>query len=67
MSVPALYMRKPFDLTFTVKNLLGSEYYFPGGEQADSGDDFSQRSLGFRNSLIPAEKRSFWLNLRATL
>jgi outer membrane receptor for ferrienterochelin and colicins len=61
------YIQKPFDLTFTVKNLLGSEYYFPGGEQADSGDDFSQRSLGFRNSLIPAEKRSFWLNLRATL
>ncbi len=61
------YRQKPFDLSFTVKNLLGKEYYFPGGEQADSGDDFSQRSLGFRNSLIPAEKRSFWLNLHITL
>ena len=61
------YRQKIFDLSFTVKNLFDKEYYFPGGEQADSGDDFSQRSLGFRNSLIPAEKRSFWLNFRATL
>ncbi|WP_176329716.1 TonB-dependent receptor plug domain-containing protein [Thioflexithrix psekupsensis] len=61
------YRQEIFDLNFTVKNIFDKEYYFPGGEQADSGDDFSQRSLGFRNSLIPAEKRSFWLNFRATL
>lgn len=61
------YRQQPFDLSFTVKNLFNKEYYFPGGEQASSGDDFSRRSLGFQNSLIPAEKRSFWLNLRATL
>ncbi len=58
------YARKPFDVRFTVKNLLDTEYYYPGGEQADSGDDPSARSLGFRNSLMPAEGRSLWLNLR---
>jgi len=57
------YRQKPFDVSFTIKNALSAEYYYPGGEQADSGDDFTQRSLGFRNSLVPAEKRSFWLNL----
>jgi len=61
------YRQKPFELSFSVKNLLSAAYYYPGGEQAGSGDDFTQRSLGFSNSLIPAEKRSFWLNLRLEL
>ena len=30
---------------------------------ADSGNDFTQRSLGFTNSLIPQNSRSFWLSL----
>jgi len=61
------YRQKLFDLSFVVKNLFDEEYYYPGGHQANSGDDFSQRSLGFHNSLIPAEKRSFWLNIRLEL
>ncbi|MEY3221019.1 MAG: hypothetical protein RIT27_2376 [Pseudomonadota bacterium] len=64
LNVTMGYKKKPFDISFSIKNALNNEYYYPGGEQADSGDDFSQRSLGFRNSLVPAEKRSFWLNLR---
>jgi iron complex outermembrane receptor protein len=58
------YRQKPLALNFTVQNLLNEEYYYPGGEQADSGDNFAERSSGFRNSLIPATKRSFWLILR---
>jgi len=58
------YRNKPFDVQFKINNLLDSEYYQPGLEQADSGDGFNQRSLGFRNSLVPQEKRSLWLNVR---
>lgn len=28
-------------------------------------DDFSQRSQGFLNSLLPQPERTYWLNLRA--
>ncbi len=58
------YQKAPLSLAFKIENLFDVEYYHPGMEQADSGDDFSQRSQGFRNSLLPQEKRSFWLNLR---
>ena len=44
----------------TVKNLFDKAYYHPGAEQADSGNDFSQRSQGYRNSLIPQPGRSYW-------
>ncbi len=60
------YEQSPLDISFRIENLLDTEYYHPGMEQADAGDDFSQRSAGFRNSLIPQEKRSYWLNLRWT-
>ncbi len=57
------YQKKPWGLSFRINNLFNNEYYQPGVEQADSGDDFSQRALGFRNSLIPQPKRSYWLRL----
>lgn len=57
------YRQGPFSLGFKIKNLFNESYYQPGLEQADAGDDFTQRSLGFRNSLIPQEKRSFWLSI----
>ncbi|WP_086487197.1 TonB-dependent receptor domain-containing protein [Thioflexithrix psekupsensis] len=56
------YHYDPFSVTLKVLNLLDKEYLHPGGETASSGDDFSQRSLGYQNSLIPQEGRSFWLN-----
>ena len=59
----ASYSVGVFDLTLKVTNLLDRSYFHPGVEQADSGDDFSQRSLGFRNSLIPQPGRSFILKL----
>jgi iron complex outermembrane receptor protein len=58
------YQAKPWTLSLKVANLFDTDYYHPGVEQADSGDDFSQRALGFRNSLIPQPGRSFWLNAR---
>ena len=43
----------PYSVTLKVANLFDTSYFHPGVEQADSGDDFDSRSLGFRNSLIP--------------
>ncbi len=53
------YTYRPFMVTVKVLNLLNKTYSHPGVEQADSGDDFTSRSLGFRNSLIPQPGRSF--------
>ena len=53
------YTYRPFTLTLKGVNLLDKTYFHPGVEQADSGDDFTSRSLGFRNSLIPQPGRSF--------
>jgi len=50
-------------LAFKIRNLLNENYYHPGVQQADSGDDFTKRSLGFRNSLVPQPGRSFWVTL----
>lgn len=60
------YQKAPFSLVFKIENVFNVDYYHPGMEQADSGDDFSQRSQGFRNSLLPQEKRSYWLNVKWT-
>ena len=49
----------PYSVTLKVANLFNTSYFHPGVEQADSGDDFDSRSLGFRNSLIPQPGRSF--------
>lgn len=48
-----------FDLK--VRNLFNKSYFHPGVESANSGDDFSQRSLGFNNSVLPQVKRHFSL------
>jgi len=54
-------------VTFKVKNLLDEGYFHPGVEAANSGNDFSQRSQGYQNSLIPQTGRSFWFNFRLSL
>ncbi|MBT4611152.1 MAG: TonB-dependent receptor [Gemmatimonadetes bacterium] len=57
------WSQEPFGITLKVTNLLASDHFHPGVEQADSGNDFSQRSLGFRNSLVPQPGRSVALRL----
>jgi len=47
------YHRDSFEVGFKINNLFGEEYYHPGVESAGSGDNFSQPSAGFNNSLIP--------------
>jgi len=47
---------------FTAKalNIFDREVFAPGVGKADSGNDFSNRSLGFNNSLTPQPGRSLW-------
>jgi len=54
-------------LAFKVKNLTDVNYFHPGVEQADAGDDFSKRSLGYRNSLLPQLGRNYMLSLYVDL
>jgi iron complex outermembrane receptor protein len=57
------YQYQPFTVTLKVLNALNEDYYQPGAEAASAGDDFTQRSLGYQNSLIPQPERSYWLNI----
>lgn len=47
---------------FTAKalNIFDREVFAPGVGKANSGNDFSSRSLGFNNSLTPQPGRSLW-------
>jgi len=56
-----IYDLSRFSISFKVRNLFNETYYHSGVEGAESGDDFSQRSIGWRNSLIPQPKRHFML------
>jgi outer membrane receptor for ferrienterochelin and colicins len=58
-----IYEYKQFSLALKVKNMLNKDYYHSGVEGAESGDDFSKRSQGWRNSLIPQTGRNFMLTL----
>ncbi|MFT6734410.1 MAG: outer membrane receptor for ferrienterochelin and colicins [Polaribacter sp.] len=58
-----IYEFKQFYLALKVKNMLNKDYYHSGVEGAESGDDFSKRSQGWRNSLIPQTGRNFMLTL----
>lgn len=42
-------------------NIFDRKVFAPGVGKANSGNDFSQRSLGFNNSLSPQPGRSLWL------
>jgi outer membrane receptor for ferrienterochelin and colicins len=55
------YDFSPYRLALKIKNVFNQRYYHSGVEGAESGDDFSQRSLGWRNSLIPQTYRNFML------
>ena len=60
------YRYKPFEFTFKINNLLDKNYFHPGGETANSGNDFTQRAVGYNNSLIPQAGRSWWFNVKWT-
>lgn len=49
-------------LMIKVNNIFNHHYMLPGVRSANSGNDFTQRSQGYYNSLIPAPGRSFLLN-----
>ena len=53
-------------LSLKVNNLLDTDYFHPGMEQADAGNDFSARSLGYRNSVLPQPGRNVLLSGRLT-
>jgi iron complex outermembrane receptor protein len=55
------YHTKDFTASLKILNVFDQGYLLPGLEQADSGDDFEQRSTGFRNSFIPQVGRTWWL------
>lgn len=61
------YKFKAATLAFKMKNMADANYYQPGLEQADSGNDFGKRSLGYRNSLLPQTGRTFMLSLNIDL
>jgi outer membrane receptor for ferrienterochelin and colicins len=52
------------NLSLKVKNLLDKAYYHPGVESANAGDDFSRRSLGYQNSLIPQVGMNWMMTLQ---
>lgn len=56
------YNLKTVRLAVKVNNIFNHHYMMPGIRNANSGDDFSQRSQGYFNSLIPAPGRSFMIN-----
>jgi len=49
-----------------VLNVFDREILAPGINNANSGDDFSQRSKGYDNSLLPQPGRSIWLTTSYT-
>ena len=57
------YQYQPFDISFKVLNIFNKSYFHPGNETANSGNNFSQRSKGYINSLLPQPERSFWMIL----
>lgn len=50
-------------LVLKVFNMLNHSYYHPGQEGADSGNNFYERSLGYRNSILPQPGRYFLFSL----
>jgi len=58
-----LYKVDDFDVALRVMNVFNSGFFYTGGEQANSGIDFSERSKGFRSSLVPSVGRNYQLML----
>jgi iron complex outermembrane receptor protein len=60
------YKAAKWQTFFKVLNIFDREVLAPGINNANSGDDFSQRSKGYDNSLLPQPGRSFWLTTNYT-
>jgi len=58
-----VYQQQSWQLSFKMLNVLNRQVLAAGTGKADSGNNFSQRSLGFGNSLIPQPSRSLWFSL----
>ncbi len=50
-------------LVLKVFNMLNHSYYHPGQEAADAGNNYYERSLSYRNSILPQPGRYFLLTL----
>ena len=51
-------------MNFSIDNLLDEDYFVPGAQAANSGNDFNAtRSAGFFNSMIPGLGRSYMVSL----
>ncbi|CAM2007567.1 TonB-dependent receptor plug domain-containing protein [Acanthopleuribacter pedis] len=62
-----IFSYKQFEIALKVKNLFDKDYFHPGVEGASSGDNFTQRSLGFPNSLLPQDRRRWFVTLTTRL
>jgi outer membrane receptor for ferrienterochelin and colicins len=65
--IAANYTSQYYSISIKVNNLFDHQHMLPGIKAGDSGNDFTQRSLGFTNSLIPQNSRSVWLTLESYL
>jgi iron complex outermembrane receptor protein len=57
------YIYQGVTITLKALNMTDNQFFHPGGEQADSGIDFANRSGGFRNSLIPQPGRTLMIKV----
>jgi len=57
------YRDNQWQVFFKILNIFDREILAPGINNANSGDDFSQRSKGYDNSLQPQPGRSLWLTV----
>ena len=55
------YQHAQWQFNFKAMNIFDREVFAPGIGEANSGNDFSNRSLGYFNSLTPQPGRSLWL------
>ena len=60
------YKQDNWQVNVKAMNLFDREVLAPGVGKANSGNDFSQRSQGFVNSLSPQPGRSLWLAVNYT-
>ena len=57
------YTFKQLSVSLKILNLFDEDYFHSGVEKADAGDGFTQRSLGWDNSVHPQPGRSYWFNV----
>ena len=55
----SVYLDNFGTISIKVYNLFNQYYKEPGVERADGGDNFTSRSIGYRNSILPQPERYF--------